>query len=319
MSVVPRHVGKYTRSATDSAGARGEVTQHGERGGRSYRAILRGSLRGPGRPPLWYEVVLIGLGYGVYTLIQGAAPAERATALRRAVDVLDLERAAHIDIELPVNHAFAAHPWLCALAGYYYATLHFAVPIGVLVWLYVRHPRRYRQVRSVLLTASVVALVAFWAFPLAPPRFLTARGFVDTAEVFHTWGAYDSATMAAVSNQYAAMPSLHIGWSLWAAVALVMLARRWWSKVLGVLHPMVTFLIILGTANHFVLDAVGGAAVVGCGLSFQRLASRRPVFAAQKPSRLTSARGHASGDGPGRRRKSATVGTTTSDASSTTK
>lgn len=131
--------------------------------------------------------------------------------------------------------------------------------------------------RSVLYATNIVALLGFWLFPLAPPRMLP--GFVDTVVIFHTWGSWGSGDMASVSNQFAAMPSLHIGWSMWSGVAILRLARRPWARALGVLYPVATLFVIVGTANHFLLDAVGGAAALAVGFGVQRLISGRPAFA----------------------------------------
>jgi hypothetical protein len=110
---------------------------------------------------------------------------------------------------------------------------------------------------------TVSALIGFWFYPLAPPRMLP--GYIDTVLAFNTWGLYDSSPIATVSNQYAAMPSLHTAWSLWCMLAIVHVAKRRWVKVLAVCYPLCTVVVILGTANHFILDAVGGVATLACG------------------------------------------------------
>ena len=174
--------------------------------------------------------------------------------------------------------------WLAVTANYYYATLHFVVTFAILLWLYVRHPRRYRPVRSVLYLASLIGLVGFWVFPLAPPRMLPSLGYVDTVVVFHTWGSFASGDIANESNQFAAMPSLHLAWALWCGIALVRLSPHQSVKVLGALYPFVTFAVILATANHFVLDAVGGGVVLGIGFGLQRLLTGRSAFAGMRAS-----------------------------------
>ena len=102
--------------------------------------------------------------------------------------------------------------------------------------------------------------------------------YIDTVVKYHTWGSWGSGDVAKVSNQFAAMPSLHIGWSLWAGITLFMLSRRWWIRALGLLYPAVTFFVIIGTANHFVLDAVGGVVVLVLGFFIQRVLSGRPAY-----------------------------------------
>jgi hypothetical protein len=225
-----------------------------------------------GRPRLWREILLIGACYGAYSVVRNLVPTRHLAALHRASDLLGLERTLHINVELSLNHLFARVSWLGVGANYYYATLHFVVTIGVLGWLFARHPGRYRSYRWWMFGTTVSALIGFWFYPLAPPRMLPQ--YVDTVLAFHTWGLYDSSPLATVSNQYAAMPSLHTAWSLWCAVAIVQVARWRWVKVLAVCYPVCTVLVIMGTANHFVLDAVGGLVSLACGVLVALIAAR---------------------------------------------
>jgi hypothetical protein len=241
--------------------------------------LLPARLRRVRRPRLWEEVVFIGVSYFIYSLIRNGVPSHETAAFHRADDLLVIERQMHINFELAVNKAVASVDWLVQSANYYYATMHFAVTIGVLVWLYLRHPLQYRSVRSVLYATNIVALIGFWVYPLAPPRMLPGDGYIDTVVAFHTWGSWGSGGVDAASNQFAAMPSLHIGWALWCGIAMVRLSRRTWVKVAGALYPVGTFLVIVATANHYVLDAVGGVAVLAIGFAVQRLLSGRPAFA----------------------------------------
>lgn len=235
-------------------------------------------LRPLDRPRLWVELVFTAVGYWAYTRSRNAVPAERGAALHRAHLIWDAERALHLNVELAVNHAADKVTWLVVGMNYYYATLHFIVTIGVLVWLYTRHPARYRSARTALYAATLLALMGFIFCALAPPRFLAAEGFIDTVVKHHTWGSWASGDVASMSNQYAAMPSVHIIWSAWAGLALAFLARRTWVRVLGVLYPLATFTVILATANHFLADAAAGAATLAAGFLIQRLLTGRPAY-----------------------------------------
>jgi hypothetical protein len=229
------------------------------------------------RPPRWWEEIgAIAIVYYLYSLVRNAVPSHETGAFNRARSVLSFEGRLHINIEHTLNNFVAAHHWLAYIANYYYATLHFVVTIAVLVWLYRKHPTRYRAMRSVLVITNLVALVGFWFISVAPPRML--HGFVDTVVKFHTWGSLASPGLAKESNQFAAMPSLHIGWSLWCAIAIVTLAKRPWVRLLGALYPVATFFVIVGTANHFVLDAIAGVATLGIAIVIQRLVSGRRTF-----------------------------------------
>nr|WP_250302489.1 phosphatase PAP2 family protein [Streptomyces sp. A 4/2] len=249
------------------------------RAGRRLGPLLPARLRPSGRPLLWLELAFTAIGYWAYTLSRNAVPTHRGAALHRAHEIFDTERLLHIDIERTVNHAADHVTWLIVGMNYYYATLHFIVTIGVLVWLYVRHPGHYRSARTALYAATLFALAGFVFFALAPPRFLAGQGFIDTVVKHHTWGSWASGDVASLSNQYAAMPSVHIIWSAWSGVALAFLARRAWVRVLGVVYPLATFTVILATANHFVADAVAGALTLAAGFLVQRLLTGRPAYA----------------------------------------
>lgn len=247
-------------------------------------------LRAPRRPHLWFETVLIALSYWTYSLIRNAVPEQRAEALRNAGWVWQTERLLGIAVEQTVNHAANSVTWLIVAMNYYYATLHFIVTIAVLAWLYRLHPGRYSAARLVLFTATGVALVGYYFCPLAPPRLMEAVHFVDTVRVHGTWGSTASGNLAEMSNQYAAIPSIHVGWSVWCGLTLTALLKPVWAKILGVLYPVTTLVVIVCTANHFWLDAVGGLVclAVGYALSYAwygRPAHRLPRVVGVPPRR----------------------------------
>ena len=245
---------------------------------RRSRALLPERIRAQRRPRWWQEIGFVLICYELYSLVRNAVPDQEATALRRAAHLLSFERSLHLDPEGALNSLVAHNQVLAYACNYYYATLHFVVTIAVMVWLYRRHPLRYRALRTVVMATTLLGLVGFWLFALAPPRML-GHGFVDTIVMFHTWGSWGSSGVDSASNQFAAMPSLHIGWALWCATVLVRLARHRWVRVLAVLYPVATLFVILATANHFLLDAVGGVVAVAAGYGVQRLLSGRAAIA----------------------------------------
>jgi hypothetical protein len=268
---------------------------------RGRRLVVRHRER---RPPRWWqELAFIGVSYAAYSAIRnhfgnplpvdcgaGGLTEFQTIACNRAYDLLELERTLNIDVEGPLNRIAAHTEWLAVFSNYFYALAHFVVTIGVLVWLYKRHPLQYRPLRTVLYVCNVVALAGYWLYSLAPPRFLPDEGYVDTVRVFGTWGSYASGDLSHASNQFAAMPSMHIGWALWSGLALFWLARRRWIRWAGIAYPLVTLIVIMTTANHFILDAVGGAAALLLGFGAQRAFSGEPAVdqaAAQPP--LTTA------------------------------
>jgi hypothetical protein len=228
------------------------------------------SLRSPGRPRLWFEILLIAVSYWLYSLVRNAVPEQRAAALRNADWIWSLEHTVGLAFEETVNRAVNSVTWLIVSMNYYYATLHFVVTIGVLIWLFRRHPGRYAATRMVLFATTAVALLGYYLFPLAPPRLMSGGGFIDTVMLHQTWGSMASGNFKHMSNQYAAMPSMHIGWSLWCGLTICALTAAPWARILGLLYPVATLVVIVATANHFWLDAVGGMVCLtfGSALSY---------------------------------------------------
>jgi len=156
----------------------------------------------------------------------------------------------------------------------YYGTFHFIVTIFALVWLFKRMPERYPQWRNTLACTTALALVGFAFFPLMPPRLLPEHyGFVDTLQRFGGLWSFDSGTMQKISNQYAAMPSLHFAWSSWSALVLLPGVRKPALRALLIVYPFVTLFAIVVTANHYWLDAAGGAFVLTVGYTVARFAT----------------------------------------------
>ncbi|MET9964142.1 bifunctional glycosyltransferase 87/phosphatase PAP2 family protein [Streptomyces sp. NPDC006326] len=217
------------------------------------------------RPNLLLELLLIRVGYSMYSHIRAAAPTSRSLAEGNGSEIHRIERALGIDIEHAVNQAVVHTPWLEKFFNFYYTSFHFVVPLTILAVLYWRRPGDYRWARASLGLATLLALIGFWLYPLAPPRLMPGLGFIDTVHGPQDLAHPQYGAMTAISNQYAAMPSLHFGWSLWCGIVIVVLAPKAWQKLLGALHPLITVCAIVATANHWVLDAVGGAVVVGAG------------------------------------------------------
>ncbi|WP_327684515.1 bifunctional glycosyltransferase 87/phosphatase PAP2 family protein [Streptomyces sp. NBC_00467] len=227
------------------------------------------------RPNLLLELLVIRAGYSVYSHIRTAATGSVGAAEEHGRQVVAIEQALHIDIELWANKAVASAEWAESFFNFYYTSFHFVVPLSILAILYVRRPVDYRWARSSLAFATVLALLGFWLYPLAPPRLMPGMGFIDTVHGPQDLANPDYGAMTAVTNQYAAMPSLHFGWSLWCGLVVVLLAPKLWMKLLGLLHPLFTAGAIVATANHWILDAVGGAAVVGAGFGLTYVLSGR--------------------------------------------
>ena len=211
--------------------------------------------------PSWLrELVIVAAVYFTYSISRNLIPDQVQQAQRNARSILDAEKMLGLDIELGINQWGADRAWLIIPANYYYATLHLSVTLVVMVWLYRRRKAVYARCRSVLLTMTLMALASYWLYPLAPPRLMAGASYIDTVKEYVLWGFTPSDDMVSLSNQYAAMPSMHVGWALWVGVVLVAYGRSRLVRGLGVAYPLATVFVVMVTANHFILDAI--AAVV---------------------------------------------------------
>jgi hypothetical protein len=279
--------------------ARPTGTLHDPDTGRAHRLGLR----------WWHEVGYIVVVYVAYSAVRnqfgsGAGSSVDADpAFHHGEAIIQLQR----NIGLYFEHGLQR--WYLDLPGHglirfwniYYGIFHFVVTAAALVWLYRAAPARYRLWRNTLAATTLAALVGFASFSLMPPRLLDDPGiyggcplyaageampdkagqgpcdrfgYVDTVAEYGGWASFGSEEMAAVSNQYAAMPSMHIGWSTWCAFVLVPLIRRRWLKALAISYPFVTLFCIMVTANHYWIDGVGGLACLGAGFTLALVATR---------------------------------------------
>jgi hypothetical protein len=236
----------------------------------------------------WREVLYILAFYGVYTLVRnrGLDVSSHLQAFHNAKRVIRVEEFLHSFHEQWVQHLFyPSAKWFLEFWNVYYGSAHFIVTVIAIVWLFRRDPARYPLWRNTLAFTTGLALIGFAFFPLMPPRLLPAHyGFVDTLEKVGGLWSFDSGTMQKISNQYAAMPSLHFAWSSWCALVMIPMFRRRWLKVLMASYPFITLFAIVVTANHFWLDAAGGALVLAVGFCLARwftaFLSRRSSYTA---------------------------------------
>jgi membrane-associated phospholipid phosphatase len=211
--------------------------------------------------------VIVAIFYGLYTLVRdlrGDEPVSYVRARTNALRIISLERHLGLFHEANLQHWFLHYRELVRLCDDYYGTIHFVAVGAVLLLLFFRFPQRYRLWRNTLAITTGLALIGFSFFPLLPPRLLPAGyGFVDTLQRVGGLWNFSSGPVNDVSNQYAAMPSLHTSWSAWCAVALFPLVRTWWAKGLLVLYPLATIFIIVVTANHYFADVIAGLLLLG--------------------------------------------------------
>ncbi|GHE27269.1 inositol phosphorylceramide synthase [Streptomyces vinaceus] len=223
-----------------------------------------GPAAGP-RRRLIRELLLVAGLFAVYKAGRMLSTDRTDEALRNAGRIWDAERTLHLPGEGAIQRLLLHGDALVHTANTYYAAVHFPATVLFLVWLYVRRPGHYLWARRVLAVLTGAALVLHLTFPLAPPRMLGAAHLVDTAQVYGPSVYRAAPATDTMANQFAAMPSLHFGWALMLALGMIAATRSRW-RVLWLLHPLVTLLVVVGTANHYWLDAIVATVLLGGAL-----------------------------------------------------
>lgn len=239
------------------------------------------------------EAALILSLYVLYSASRLFADDRIGPALTRARELLHLEELLGIHWEHPLNDLVSRIEWLGLFSSYWYATAHYVVTALALIWLYRLGAERYIPARRALVVATVLGLGLYLLAPTAPPRFI--EGYVDVLSLHAAdgwWGGEASAPrgLGGLTNQLAAFPSLHAGWSLWVAIMLQRHARTLGMRGFGWAHVVVTAAVIVGTGNHWVVDVLAGWLVVLVGfLAADRLPAPSKIPRASHGNRAASA------------------------------
>jgi hypothetical protein len=230
----------------------------------------------------WREILLVGMLYGAYELSRGMGGGiDISSALSNGREILHLEKVWHLAPEHVLNQFLAHATFFAVAASYFYSMMHYIVTPSVLVWMYRKHREHYAPARTTLAISTTLGLVGYFLLPTAPPRMLAGSGLRDTLADTASWGWWGGEGsvprgLGALTNQFAAMPSLHVGWSLWCGTLIAMYARRRWVKLLGISYPIVTTLVVMATGNHYLLDAIAGAVTMGAGALVAAALTSRP-------------------------------------------
>jgi hypothetical protein len=229
------------------------------------------------------EVLLLAALWVGYSASRMLADNDLSVARERASDVLDIERLFHLDIEAWLNSALSGVPSIAVPMSFWYASLHYLVTPAVLAFIFWKHRSDYRRARNGLVIGSAIGLAAYVLIPTAPPR-LMGGGYVDTlaqSAGYGWWSGHASAPagLGGLTNELAAMPSLHVGWTVWVAWAMWRYVRRT-GHVLSLLYVAGTTLVVIATGNHWLLDAIMGAVVVAIGI----VAASRLAVGSSPPS-----------------------------------
>ena len=223
---------------------------------------------------LWIleQLAVVVLGVVVYFGVRGLTAGDPSTALDHARDIVGFEARLGIDREQQVQDLILGHEWLTDAANWVYIWGHWPVIVVVMLWLGLTNRRIFLRLRNAMLASGFVGLFIYASYPVAPPR-LTGLGLVDT--VSQRSEAYRYLQPPAFVNQYAAMPSLHVGWDLLVGLAVASAATTVWLRYLGYLMPILMAAAVVLTANHYILDGVAGAVLALAGLAVAVWLERR--------------------------------------------
>jgi membrane-associated phospholipid phosphatase len=219
-------------------------------------------------PSGWLDVLrqvsLFGAAYLAYRLVRGLVEGDANAAFAHARDLISLERTLHVFVEPSIQAWASGSHFVMVLCSWLYVNAQTSVTVAALVYLYLRHNRNFYFVRNMFMVAMAIALAGYAAFPTAPPRFMPEWGFVDSVSDF-TGVHVDahSASLNALTNLYAAVPSMHVAFALMIGWTLARLVRWRLARVLWVLYPFLMAFVIIVTANHFIVDALLGAVTAG--------------------------------------------------------
>ena len=231
---------------------------------------------------------IVGLAAYLYFFVRGLIHARESEAMDNANALVSLERSLGIFQERQLQASILDHHGLVTLFNWIYIYGHWPVVIGTLVWLFVKHREAFPVFRSAMLISGLIGFVFFFLFPMAPPRLVDGLGFVDTVTLHSE--AYRVLQPPSLTNPFAAMPSLHVGWNLLMGIAIVSFAANRFWKVFGVLMPIAMCAATILTGNHYFLDGVVGSALVlgSLALAWKISGPKEPVWSVS-PRVLTPA------------------------------
>ena len=229
-----------------------------------------GLKRGHGVAAAAREVALVSFLYMLWRLARVLPLVRDEGAEHRGRQIYDLQKWLHLPSELTIENWVFRHHWLAEFCVAFYATAHVPMLIGFLIWLYRRHRADYARWRTALsITTGFCLFIRF--VRVAPPRLLPELGFFDMANALHksVYGPVGTG----VSDQYAAMPSIHIAWAGIVCFGILQASRSKW-RIIGPIHLALTFLAVVATANHWWMDGIVALFLIAISLGMDWSARR---------------------------------------------
>jgi hypothetical protein len=206
------------------------------------------------------QIVLFCGAYWLYRLVRGLVDGRTVEAFDNAHEVIRIEHALGVFFEPSVNAWATQHEWISDVTSWMYVNSHFAITTFALAWIYLRRNERFYFVRNMFMVAMGLALVGYFALPTAPPRMIAGYGFHDSVAAFTGVDA-DTGSASVLFNPYAAIPSMHVAFSLMLGVTMAQMTQRRWARALWYAYcPAITF-VVIATANHWWIDGFLGALV----------------------------------------------------------
>lgn len=229
---------------------------------RVEQAPRRGGIAHAIQSRRWaFEILLFAVFLGVYQLSRAIVVGDAGKPFKNAWDVIGLEKASGIFFESTVQEWMLDNLRITEFLNHFYVWAHLPVTGLFFVWLYRRRASAYPFVRNAFFVANGIALAVFVAFPVAPPRLMTTEGFIDTLSIISGINLHGG-ELSGWFNPYAAVPSMHFAYALMVGVVAAALLRRWVARLVVLTYPAVVFITIVGTGNHYVLDALAGGLVM---------------------------------------------------------
>lgn len=213
------------------------------------------------------ELALIAAALPIYYLARGLTETRVDEAVERGIDIVHFERNLGIFWEVEVQSWILSYDWFVKFLNWFYLFGHLPVIAVLAVWMYFWHRPQYLIMRNAFLLSGAIALAFYVNFPTAPPRLLPEEvgfGFVDT--VATQYEESRPLTPSWFVNEYAAFPSMHIGWNLLVGIGLWMATKNPFLRAFAVFMPVMMFTVIILTANHYFIDAFAGTIVMLVGL-----------------------------------------------------
>lgn len=211
-----------------------------------------------------WQVLLLVPPSLLYFLVRDLSAGQEREAFANAADIVNLEQALGLDWEATLQAKIINVDWVVAAMNWVYIWGHFPIIIASLIVLFGLSRRNFLTLRNALVASGAIGLVCFALYPVAPPRLFDPSTFFDSLNELSS--SYKILQNPKVTNQFAAVPSFHVGWNLLVAVAVWRATRRRLVRSVAIVFPLLMMSAVVLTANHWLLDIVAGIAVAIAGL-----------------------------------------------------